>query len=242
MRKLLLFAGAVSLLIAPALAADLVDQSVAGATPELAGSGGLTSGMLPATDNDRDFTTYSVQWGGGSYSGIYAATPSGETGWQTVSETGDMNVDAWCDIEMYLTETIANQKVYFHIADNTTQMTAYISGSFSSCNGMWMGIAVPAGSDMTLFTGSKDVLDRDISDKSFPCEWGLTDQGDWGTYRTADSVGYGDNNSVEAMWWLINSGASGYQDYQWKLTILPAAYQADGHYHLDPAVTIMPAL
>ena len=60
------------------------------------------------------------------------------------SSTGDMDVDIECDIELYYTEEISNNKVYFHIGDPFNAIAAdkiaYIDGSFSTNNGMYLGI------------------------------------------------------------------------------------------------------
>lgn len=85
-------------------------------------------------------TNWKYQYGAGTYTGIYR-----KDGWLDVNETGDSKIDIECDIEMYYTETFANNKIYFHIGDpfnaSAADKKAVVNGTFTANNGMYIGIS-----------------------------------------------------------------------------------------------------
>jgi len=237
--------------------ATLLDETKAGTNGQ-----NLPSNLVAAIVSNGGTSTqnFVVQAGSASWSGVYGTATSG-SGWITISSTGDTEkIDIWCDIEMYLQTNIANNLIYFHEGNLATlgdaDKVAYVQGSFTGNNGQYIGLATDTGCDITKLKGAKDLIamgSRDVTLATgyapIPVAYTLADQGSGytgtghsGVYRVPDDTGYGDQNSVEAVWWLINGGAPGNQLYEWKVTISPAVVQPDGHYKLDPVVVFKPAL
>lgn len=230
----------------------LLDESKAG-TPQ--GTTVMPQALRDLINADCDTSSFVVQAGSGTYTGIYGQTTGGVSGWVTMSDVGDQQIQIWCDIEMYLQTHTENNKIYFHRATaDAGEQVAYVQGWFTSNNGQYIGIESPVGNcDVTELKGTKDILGRDVTTVTgyapILVDYTLADQGAGfvpgthsGTYRVRDTYGEGDQGSVTALWWLINSGGRGTQYYEWKITINPPSSQPDGHYELDPVVTAKPAL
>lgn len=200
---------------------------------------------------------------GGSWTGIYLSG-----GWREISNTGDMALDIECDIEMFYTETISGNKIYFHIGDPSTLLPqdkiAYVQGTMAYNNGMYVGISFE-GTEKSIanletggptgFTGqindamvlTKDVLGRvpgslsgNIAPASFPVKILLS----WGTgYQPPISYGEGASGTIiETLWWLVAGGAPGAYNYTWKIELMPSTYQPDGNYRFDPIFVAAPEL
>jgi hypothetical protein len=245
--------GAILALIAlPVGAGTLYQQE---GTSEDGTPGINASGQGPASDDSNNWTNWKYQYGSGSWSGVYA----GEEGWMTASEDGDMTLEVEADVEMYFTETVSNNKIYFHLGNiysaTTADKTAFVQGTFSTNNGQYIGISFTGtGKDESSFEkdGSGDytgvILDGMQSDRD--------------TYRTQDNqmdlqillnwgagwqppVAYGDgahSTIHDTLWWLVNGGAPGTYNYQWRIRLLPTTHQPDGDYYLDPVIVACPVL
>ncbi|MEW6744666.1 MAG: hypothetical protein AB1486_18070 [Planctomycetota bacterium] len=178
MKKLLVALAVFGLLAVPLLAQtqSLYDQEGTvedGYTPINA------AGHGPFGDPSNSWLNWKYQYGGGSWSGVY-----GDEGWIEEQSTGDSNLDIECDIEMYYTEQIWNNKIYFHLGNiysaTWDDMTAYVNGTFTSNNGMYIGICF-TGTDKTESSFEKDgggnytgrifdAMDGTIA--STPASWG----------------------------------------------------------------------
>lgn len=239
----------------------LLDQSKID-TDALGNPLGIDAVLVAAilADGNSSQTSFVVQAGGGSYTGIYGKTTGGGSGFIPEYNGEPEEIDIWCDIEMYLHIATTNNKIYFHRADMSAgEQVAYVQGTFTSNHGWYVGLEAPReGCDITKLIGTVDVLGRDISPTSptraatpIDVTYTLSDQGSGytgstpsGAYNppTTTDPTPGDQNSVMAYWWYINQGAAGTQIYEWKVSINPPAEQADGHYELDPVVTAKPSL
>ncbi len=182
--------------------------------------------------------TAPVNW----WSGIYDGTD-----YRWVNIEGDpeaTSIYVRCDIEMYVKQVHDVNEIYFHIADNTTQMSAKINGSLHSNNGQWIGIEIPENKDIEKLVGTFDIFNRDISGEYIPVTWELREflNGAWIPWRIADDIGYGNNGQDHAYWWLIADGEPCDHIYQFRCTINPAYHQPDGRYELDPAICVGPVL
>jgi len=223
------------------------------------------SGQGPAENPST--TNWKYQTGAGSWSGVYAY---GE-GWRedlVVEDTGDSQLDIEADIEMFYTEDIWNNKIYFHfgnpfhIGDNARK--AVVSGTVAYNNGMYIGISFEGTgkteSDLQTdeeghYTGritnamkfvqdgfgrtpDHPNVDADYFDVTILLSW------DGGVnYNTPVSFGAGaDNTIVETLWWLVNGGAVGQYDIRWLVELHPDTYQTDGNYVWDPAFVAAPVL
>jgi len=252
-------AAVVALACGQVLAADalgtLYDQEGTGAdgyaTINAAGQG-------PA---NASTTNWKYQYGSGSYSGVYKAS-----GWLDITSVGDSELDIECDIEMYYEEAFQNNKIYFHVGNPYTatpeEKTAYVTGQFRSNNGMYIGISFDktskteadmlkdggnyTGEVKDAMVGTTDVLGRDISNQAFNAKFTLRwrkDAGGWSLYEAPVSFGTGASGTVlNALWWLVNAGAKGSYDVEYKVEMLPAVEQADGNYMFDPAIVVAPIL
>ncbi len=214
-------------------------------------------GQGPAQDDSDNWTNWKYQYGGGTWSGVYR-----KDGWLQESETGDSKIDIECDIEMYYTEDYSNNKIYFHIGNlyNVTQSerTAEVTGSFTSNNGMYIGISFDGTSktadDMlkdgsgnytgvvrNAMRGTTDVLLRDISAEAFDAKFLLQ----WDSNPAQPPVTFGTGASgtiLNTLWWLVNNGQKGTYNVKWIIELLPGADQADGNYKFDPSIVAAPVL
>ena len=218
----------------------------------------------PTGDTAADsITNWIYQYGSGSYTGIYR-----KDGWQDITDVGDSTIDIECDIEMYYAESFEDNKMYFHVgnigtavANKETDLTAIVTGSFNSNNGMYIGISFDGTSktpeDMVQVEGAytgevtdamvlvSDVLGRTPPDPidaaAFPVKFSL--QWDGSGWQAPVSYGTGASGTIlNTLWWLVNDGAKGNYNVQWKVELLPEADQDDGNYSFDPAVVVAPVL
>jgi hypothetical protein len=209
---------------------------------------------------DRYRTNWIEQQGGGTWSGVYM-----KNGWLEESSSGDPNLEVECDIELHCSQTISNNKIYFHIGNiytalqnPQTDLTATFDGTFSSNNGMYVGICFegtgkgPAdmlqdtggytGEIKDAMVGTADVLGRDITGEAFNAKILLSEDGGSTWNRPFDYGTDASGTIVETLWWLIAGGGEGTYDVKWKVEILPEAHQADGNYRFDPAIVVAPIL
>ncbi len=206
------------------------------------------------TDADN-WTNWKYQYGGGTWSGVYAAGD----GWLTASESGDMDLEVEADVEMYFTQTVSNNKIYFHIGNvysaTNADKTAYVSGSFASNNGQYIGISFlgqnkdesnfqkDSGGAYTgvILNGMHSANDTwRAQDNNMDLQILLNYGNGWEA-----PVNYGDgahDTVTDTLWWLVNAGEPGSYSYQWQVKLLPAANQADGDYYLDPTIVAAPVL
>jgi hypothetical protein len=216
------------------------------------------------TDAGADWKNWKYQYGGGTWSGVYGGGPTGTGtggGWIEAGADGDPVIDIEADIEMYYTETFSDNKIYFHLGNiytaDAAAKTAYVNGSFTSNNGMWIGISFEGankdetnmekdsggnytGRVLNGMVGSRDVMGRSISTESFDVFFALHDGTGW---TAPGSYGDGASGTVtDALWWLVNGGAAGTYNVTWKVVIEPDTHQPDGNYNLDPAIVATPVL
>ena len=137
-----------------------------------------------------------------------------------------MDLDVEADVEMYFTQTVSNNKIYFHIGNvysaTNADKTAYVSGSFASNNGQDIGIS---------FLGqNKD--ESNFQKDSGGAYTGVILNGMHSandTWREQDNnmdlqillnygngweapVNYGDgahDTVTDTLWWLVNAGEPG---------------------------------
>jgi len=201
---------------------------------------------------DANYTNWKHQYGGGSWSGVYS--PSG---WVTASEPGSTDLKVEADVEMYFTESVSKNNIYFHLGNiysaTDADKTAYVDGSFSTNNGQWIGISFPpgklaesfekVGTDYTgrIIGGMQSNHDtwRD-QDNQMDVEIKLS----WGTgWQVPGNYGEGAHGTIQdTLWWLVADGVPGTYNYQWRVRLLPTAHQADGDYYLDPVIVASPVL
>ena len=243
---------ALALLAAPVLAGTLYQQEGTGedGTPSID-----ASGKGPNGDPANNWTNWKYQYGSGSWSGVYAAAD----GWLTEAESGDSTLEVEADVEMYFTESVSNNKIYFHLGNiysaTLADRTAYVNGSFSTNNGQYIGISF-YGSNKDENSFEKDgggnytgrILDGMQSDRD---TWRTQDNQmdieimlNWGAGWTAP-VSYGDgahSTIPDTLWWLVDGGNPGTYNYQWRIRLLPEPHQPDGDYHLDPVLVASPVI
>ncbi len=200
-------------------------------------------------------TNWVYQYGGGSWTGIYA----GDNGWLECEATGDMDLDVEADVEMYFTQSVANNKVYFHLGNiydaELADKTAYVQGSFTTNNGQYIGISFQ-GTGKTEADFEKDgtgaftgkIIGGMQSDHD---TWRAQDNQmdleillNWGPgWAVPDAYGDGSHGTVtDTLWWLVDGGGTGTYNYQWRVRLLPTADQPDGDYYLDPTIVAAPLL
>ena len=213
------------------------------------------AGHGPTGNLSDNWTNWIYQYGSGTWSGVYAA----DDGWLTADETGDSVLEIEADVEMYYTESIANNKIYFHIGNiytaTSADLTAYVQGTFSTNNGQYIGIS---------FTGMNKDESNFEKDGGGAFTGKIFDalQSDHDTWRTQDNqmdmeilmnwgtgwqvpVAYGDgahSTIHDTLWWLVAGGAPGTYSYQWRIRLLPESNQPDGDYYLDPTIVASPVL
>lgn len=238
------------LLALPAMGATLYGQegTADDGTPSIDASGQAPGGSNGASN-------WKYQYGGGSWTGVYA----GSDGWEEISSSGDMDLEVEADIEMYFTQSVSNNKIYFHLGNiygtAASDKIAYVSGSFTSNNGQYIGISfLGTGKAEADFEkdGSGDytgvILDGMQSDRD---TWRTQDNQmdveillNWGAGWAAP-VNYGDgahSTVTDTLWWLVDNGNPGTHNYQWRVRLMPDADQPDGDYYLDPVVVAAPML
>jgi hypothetical protein len=256
MKHTLLILVAICVAVAPSFAG--APGSVAGTLYQQEGTTADGPSAINAagqnTSPDASYTNWKWQTGAGSWSGVYA----GANGWIDEATSGDMSLDVEADIEMYVAQTIAYNKVYFHIGNPFTasaaDKTAYVNGSMVCNNGQYIGISFlgtgKADADFEKVGGAYTgkilggmVSDRDTwrtQTNSFDVRILLGYNG-----STQVPVNYGDgaHNTVhDTLWWLVNGGAPGSYVYTWQIELLCDPLQPDGDYQLDPVVVAAPVL
>jgi hypothetical protein len=255
MRTFLLFAGAVCLLVAPALAQtlSLYDQegTVTDGTPEI-----NAAGHGPYGDDRDDWNNWKWQTGAENMFGVY-----GSAGWIGTDPPDDCELLIEADIELYAYQTCENHEIYFHIGNlstaTSTDKTAYCSGTLQSNNGQYIGFIIGPGKNLEGTEGSytgriidgmvgtQDAWGRvfgvDIPAAAFDCV--LTMSEDGGLFTPFITYGEGSHGTIQnAVWWLLGSGAPGSYTMQWKIEIEPDAEQPDGDYGFDPILVMSPVL
>jgi len=226
--------------------------------------GGTTidaSGHGPASDDSDNYTNWKYQYGSGSWSAVYSW--DGDA-WLVITDEGDAQIEVECDIEMYWSDTIANNKIYFHIGNpfsaTATDKTAYVTGTYAGNHLMWLGISFDNTSKMetdfetgppTGYTGrvlggmvgTVDNHNQNISAESFDIVFLMSCNGN--PYVGPGNFGFGAHNTIpSALWWdPTDVGQTvGAGTMAWKVTIEPTTSQADGNYVLDPVVVAAPQL
>lgn len=213
------------------------------------GPGGPTGTVADSQAN------WNWQTGSGSYSAIYSWDSDA---WLVIATSGDSDIDVECDIEMYWSETTANNKIYFHIGNPFTatdaQKTAIVNGTYATNHPMYVGIQFPALKDESSFhfdtgivtggmVGTVDIGGRDISDQKFDVMFLLSFNG--GAYLVPTSFGDGSHGTQhQVLWWdtmkagnLVGNGT-----FDFLVKVLPTTGQADGNYYLDPVIVTAPVL
>jgi hypothetical protein len=192
------------------------------------------------------------QTGSGDYSAIYSWDSDA---WLVISQHGDSDIDVECDIEMYWSETTANNKIYFHIGNPFTatdpDKTAIVTGTYATNHPMYVGIQFPTAKTIDLATGivtdamegTLDIGGRSISAEKFDVMFLMRFNG--GSYLVPTSFGDGSHGTQHnVLWWdtmkVGNLVGSGTMDFLVK--VLPDAGQADGNYNLDPVIVTAPVL
>ena len=168
---------------------------------------------------------------------------------------GDATLEVEADIELFIVQVLDKGKVYFHFGDisaaTANQKRAILSGSYTSNNGHYIGLKLPTKTPVIdLNTGIMTdgmVSDRDswraqtnAFDIQFQCDY-LDSNG----LQPPVSFGSGSHGTqTSVLWFLPLSGVPGVGivPYQFQIDLLPDVYQADGDYHLDPAVVCAPVL
>lgn len=217
------------------------------------------SGQGPAGDSAH-YTNWKYQFGSGSWSGVYSW--DGDA-WLEAASDGNSSIEVEADIEMYWSETIADNKIYFHLGNPFTATTedkqAVVTGTYATNNLMYIGISF-AGTDKEAgdfesdgsgltgrvlggMVGSTDIGGRDISDQSFDIRFLANCNG--GAWTRPNNFGVGAHATIPAtLWWkpdvlgmTLGTGTMAYQ-----VTIEPPASQPDGNYGLDPLLVTAPVL
>jgi len=207
------------------------------------------TGRGPAGDAGS-LTNWKWQAGGGSSSGVYA----GDLGWLDGTPVGTMAVKIEADVEMFVSQTIENNEIYFHLGNLFTatnaDKTANITGTATYNNGMYLGIQFAHGTktaaDFELATGR--IINGMQSDndtwRAQNNKMDLQILMSWGAgYRTPDTFGVGAHGTItDTLWWLVDGGTPGSYNLDWQVKLLPTTYQPDGDYYLDPAFVSAPVL
>ena len=222
------------------------------------------AGLGPKGDVTDNYTNWKAQWGSAAYSAIYSW--DGDA-WLVITDTGDASIEVECDIEMYWSETIANNKVYFHIGNPFTATTsdkrAVVNGTYATNHPMWWGISFDGtsksetdfekdtggnytGKILGGMVGTVDIGGRDISAESFDISFlSRINGGAWGA---PDSYGDGAHSTIhDTLWWdpvtdPVHVMTLGNGTFDYLIEIHPGAAQPDGNYHLDPVLTRAPML
>jgi hypothetical protein len=265
MKKLIVFVVAavvVGLLTLPAMAQysnTLYGQEGTGAD---GGTAIDASNHGPSSDVTDNYTNWKWQTGAGSWSGVYSW--DGDA-WLEIASDGDEQIDVECDIELFWSETIENNKIYFHVGNPSTlttpDKTAYVNGTYAGNHPEYVGISFngtskgvddfetggPTGYTGKVLGGMVGTIDNhgtDISDKSFDIQFLLSLNG--GAYVSPSTFGAGAHETIPAtLWWhpadtgMLTALAG---TMSWQVRIFPTAIQADGNYVLDPVIVVAPEL
>lgn len=261
MKKLIMLLAILSLMAAPAMAQTwsntLYGQEGTASDGHVAIN---AAGQGPAGDSSDNYTNWKYQTGSGSWSGVYSWDTDA---WLTEAEAGDSQIDVECDIEMYWSETIANNKIYFHIGNpftaSSSDKQALVNGTYATNHPMYVGISFDGTSktesDFELdggsltgrvlggMVGTVDIGGRDISAESFDIKFLCRLNG--GAYLTPTSFGAGSHGTQPAvLWWSpsVTGMVPGSGSINWLVQVEPPASQPDGNYVLDPAIVAAPSL
>ena len=219
------------------------------------------SGQGPASDDSDNYTNWKYQYGSASWSAVYSW--DGDA-WLEITNEGDAQIEVECDIEMYWSDTIANNKIYFHIGNpfsaTAANKTAYVTGTYAGNHLMWLGISFDNTSKVeadfetggaTGYTGrvlggmvgTIDNHGTDISAENFDIVFLMNCNG--GAYVGPGNFGFGAHNTIPStLWWdPMDVGQTvGAGTMAWQVMIEPLTSQADGNYVLDPVVVAAPQL
>lgn len=243
--------GILALMVAPISAETLYQQegTTDDGTPSIDASG-------HGPTNNPNTRNWKYQYGSGGWRGVYA----GDDGWleSELTEWGDSSLEVEADIEMYCEETIAKNKIYFHLGNiysaTSDNKTAYVTGTMVSNNGQYVGISFD-GTNKTeasfekvggSFTGV--ILGGMVSKRD---SWRVQDNSmdlrillSWGSgYQVPVNFGEGSHGTQQnVLWWLPGGGAAGSYNLTWQVKLLPVPHQPDGDYYLDPVLTTSPVM
>lgn len=219
------------------------------------------SGQGPAGDNSDHYTNWKYQYGSASWSAVYSWDTDA---WLVITDEGDPQIEVECDIEMYWSDTIADNKIYFHLGNpfnaQSSDKIAYVTGTYAGNHLMWLGISFdntskveedfelggPTGYTGRVLGGMVGTIDNhgtDISSESFDIVFLMECNG--GTYVGPGNFGFGAHNTIPStLWWNPTDVGQtvGAGTMSWKVEIEPPASQADGNYLLDPVIVAAPDL
>jgi hypothetical protein len=214
------------------------------------------AGQGPAHNATDNYTNWKYQTGAGSWSGVYSW--DGDA-WLKFDVSGNSDIKVECDIEMYWSETTANNEIYFHMGNPFTatdaDKTAIVTGTYATNHPMYVGISFDGTSkvegDFELATGivkdgmvgTIDIGGRSIVPASFDIQFLCSLNGS--AYLAPTSFGAGAHGTEPAcLWWspTVTGMTLGNGTMNFLVKILPAASQADGNYHLDPVIVTAPVL
>lgn len=218
--------------------------------------------------NEYALQNFVVQYGSGSYSGIYS--------WQNLQGWldggSDEAIDVEADVEMYYQSATQNHKIYFHIANPFTfpaeSKVAIVTSQQTTNHHMYVGITFPTPkadivwegfpSALTgkLIGGMKGTVDlggrpmdgapqpKDAMDIKFTMQ--VNGTGGYLPPNSAGSQGAHGTISDSTMWWwpdtLGGPIPEGTCTLDYKVEIFPRADQNDGNYELDPMISVSPEL
>lgn len=226
----------------------------------------VVSGFAASTRLDTGAEPGELNTPNVTYTNVYGS-PSFETGYiydvgyAWTGGTGTLAPFAVkCDVEMWLNQGLNAANVYFHKADTTTAMSATVSGWLESNNGQWLFVKVPdcaptgtpPHTEQEILSNlyfTKDGLGRTTITSGIatpiPVTWELRDDaatGTWGSFTPGIFSTGGNNGQLHGMTWLLAGGGLGHINYEIKVSIAPAAYQADGEWRMDPVIACAPEL
>jgi hypothetical protein len=205
----------------------------------------IDDGLIPDLPHPGASDTFVRLTGGGAWDGVYDY--DGPNPWINIGgDPGTEDMTVTCDIELYCWEWLSANNVYFHLkGDNYAVQPAVIDGLLKSNNGEYVGIEIPQGKTLLQLVGDKDGWGRDVTKAPgyapIPVTWELSEDAG-ATWRQADTIGMGANNTVYAMWWLLAQGQPCDHAFKFRITITPKYHQPDGHYKLDPRVVLDPVI
>lgn len=106
----------------------------------------LNGGYSPGNDK----LNWLNQGGAATYSAVYSWDNSA---WVAVDESGDSSIDVEADIEMYYSDSIQGNKMYFHLgnlfAATAAQKTAYVTQQVQTNHPMYVGWKFPSSKNET---------------------------------------------------------------------------------------------
>jgi hypothetical protein len=169
--------------------------------------------------------------------------------WKHGTENNDGLLTITCDIEMYMSMHLDATDVYFHIADNRTEMNAYVAGWLASNNGQWLFVSSDLGAkDLDHLLYEVDEFGRDINymndhgyDTEIDVEWYLKESGD-PDWRPGTPSMSGNNEQLWGYTWLLSEGDPCTHYFTIRIRIMPDFHQPDGRYVMDPLITCSPVM